>query len=146
MKWFLKRQLSNRNRFFNGTLPYETKQAFFMAFRLLETHSCLISLIIGNFELIFLIEKNLYLNKIYTKSEQNMPNIACSHKILNLNNSLRKRNQKNFLVPKSTLDELFSDTTHISLRWLHRSAKIVKQKKPFEYIVPPPTCGVGTKI
>ena len=30
------------------------------------------------------------------------------------------------------------DTTHISLRGIYRSAKIISTKNPFEYIVPPP--------
>ena len=28
------------------------------------------------------------------------------------------------------LDELFDDTTHISLRWVYRAAKIIWTKKP----------------
>ena len=44
------------------------------------------------------------------------------------------------------MDELFNNTTHISLRWIYRSAKIDWTKKnPFHYIVPSPTSGVGTK-
>ena len=33
--------------------------------------------------------------------------------------------QKIFLIPNSTLDEFFSDTAHISLRRIYRSAKNV---------------------
>ena len=68
------------------------------------------------------------------------PNIQCSHETLNLDNSSKKNEiQKIFLISNSTLDELFNDTTHISLRWIYRSAKIHGTKKnPFEYIVPPP--------
>ena len=40
--------------------------------------------------------------------------------------------------------DLFNDTTHISLRWIYRSAKIVCTKNAFGYIVPPHTTGVGT--
>ena len=68
------------------------------------------------------------------------PNIQCSHESLNLDNSSKKTEfKKIFLISNSTLDELFNDTTHISLRWIYRSAKIHGTKKnPFEYIVPPP--------
>ena len=40
----------------------------------------------------------------------------------------KKKFKKIFLIPKSTLDELCSDTTHISLRCIYRSAKIVRTK------------------
>ena len=84
------------------------------------------------------------MKKNYTKTEQN---ITCSHKTSILDNSSRKQNSKKSLVSNSSLDVLFNDTTHISLRWIYRSAKIVWTKKnPFEYIVPPPTSGVGTVI
>ena len=53
--------------------------------------------------------------------------------------------KKIFLILISALDQLLKDTTHISLRWIYRSGKIDWTKKiPFEYIVPPPTSGVGT--
>ena len=68
------------------------------------------------------------------------PNIQCSHETLNLDNSSKKTKfKKIFLISNSTLDELFNDTTHISLRWIYWSAKIHGTKKnPFEYIAPPP--------
>ena len=51
-----------------------------------------------------------------------------------------------FWIPYSTLDGLSNDTSHNSLRLLYRSAKIVwTKKKRFDYIVPPPSRGVGTK-
>ena len=60
-----------------------------------------------------------------------MPNFLCPHKTLNLDNSSEKTKfKKIFLIANSTLDELFNDTTHISLRWIYRSAKIVWTKKP----------------
>ena len=55
-----------------------------------------------------------------------------------------KKQKKIFLIPYSTLDGLSNDTTHNSLRWLYRSAKIDWTKKAiwaFEYIVPSPTKG-----
>ena len=57
------------------------------------------------------------------------------------------KNQKNFLIPYSTLDKLSNDTSLNSLRWIYRSAKIDWTKKnPVEYIVPPPSRGFGTKM
>ena len=59
-----------------------------------------------------------------------MPNITCSHKILNLDNTSKnaKCKKKIFLILNSTLDEISNDTTHISLRWLYRNC--VNKKKP----------------
>ena len=54
--------------------------------------------------------------------------------------------KKIYLVVNSTLDELFNDTTHISLDEYIDRPKLSEQKNPFEYIVPLPTIGVGTKI
>ena len=60
---------------------------------------------------------------------------------------VKNQNKKIFLVPYSTLDELSTDTSLNSLRWIYRSAKIDWTKKnPVEYIVPPPSRGVGTII
>ena len=75
------------------------------------------------------------------------PNILRSHETLNLDNSSEKKEiQKKIFISNSTLDELFNDTTHISLAWIYISAKIVWTKKnPYECIVPPPTSGIGTK-
>ena len=65
------------------------------------------------------------------KSEQNHANIACWHKTLNLYNSSKiTKFKKIFLILNSTLDELFNDTIHISLRWIYRPAKIDWTKKP----------------
>ena len=58
-----------------------------------------------------------------------MPNVLCSHKTLNLDNSSEKRNFKQiFLIPNSTLHEFFNDTTHI----------FFLKKNAFEYLVPHP--------
>ena len=52
----------------------------------------------------------------YTKSEI-IPNMMCSHKNSMLDNSSKNTNfKKFFLILNSRLDELFNDTTHISLR------------------------------
>ena len=46
-----------------------------------------------------------------------MPNVPCSRKTLNRDNSSKKNEiQKIIEISNSTLDELFNDTTHISLR------------------------------
>ena len=58
------------------------------------------------------------------------PNIQCPHKNSTLDISSKKNEIQKNLVLYSTLDELFNDTTHISLRWIYRSAKIVWIKKP----------------
>ena len=50
----------------------------------------------------------------HAKSEQN---ITCSHNTLILDNSPKNTKLKKiFLILNSTLDDLFNDTTHISLR------------------------------
>ena len=60
-----------------------------------------------------------------------MPNIPCSHITSILDNSLKKpKFRKIVLILNSKLDELFKDTTHISLWWIYRSAEIVWTKKP----------------
>ena len=70
------------------------------------------------------------MNKNFAKSEQNHANIACSHKNLNLDNSSKiTKSRKIFLFLNSMLDEVFNDITHISLRWIYRSAKIDWTKK-----------------
>ena len=52
-----------------------------------------------------------------TKVNKIMPNLPCPHKISILDISSKKNEiQKIFLVSNSTLDELFNDTTHISLQ------------------------------
>ena len=92
-------------------------------------------------------EKIINWRKITLKVNEIMPNMKCSHKTSILDNSSKNKKFKKtvFFIPNSRLDELFNDTTHISLRWIYRSAKIYWTKKnPFEYIVPSPTSGVGT--
>ena len=42
---------------------------------------------------------------------------------------IKNENQKNFLIPYSTLDKLSNDTSLNSLRWIYRSAKIDWTKK-----------------
>ena len=55
--------------------------------------------------------------KITVKVNKSEPYIQCSHENLNLDNSSKKTKLKKiFLILNSTLDELFNDTTHISLR------------------------------
>ena len=66
-------------------------------------------------------------SKNYWKCEQKQSNV---HKILNIDNSLEKtKNEKIFLFPYSTLDGLFNDIFHNSLRWIYRSVKIDWTKK-----------------
>ena len=73
--------------------------------------------------------KNPSLNKIYAKTEQNMRNLVFTQNFKPPWLLEKYEIQKNLLIPNSTLDELFSDTTHISLRWIYGSAKIVWTKK-----------------
>ena len=79
--------------------------------------------------------------KITLKVNKIEPHIPCSYETLNLDNSSKKRIKKILLIPNSTLGELFDDTTHISI-----GQNCLHKKNPFEYIVPPPTSGVGTII
>ena len=59
----------------------------------------------------------LILTKITVKVNKSEPNIPCSHKPSILDNSSKKKEiQKIFLILNFTLDELFNDATHISLR------------------------------
>ena len=56
-----------------------------------------------------------------------MPNVMCSHKILNLDNSSKNTI---FLIPNSTLDEFFSDTiplTFLNHEYIDRP-KLSEQK------------------
>ena len=89
-----------------------------------------------------LIEKNtLKVNK----SEQTILLLTWNHN----NSSKKKKFRKFFSILNSTLKEIFNDTT-IPLRFLYDEnigrPKFSYQKKPFEYIVPPPTSGIGTNI
>ena len=55
--------------------------------------------------------------KITVKVIKSEPNIPCSHETLNPDNSSKKSKLKKiFLIPYSTLEGLFNDTTHSSLR------------------------------
>ena len=55
--------------------------------------------------------------KITLKVNKSEPNIPCSHETLGPDNSSKKTKfKKIFLFSNSTLDELFNETTHISLR------------------------------
>ena len=62
------------------------------------------------------------------------------------NGNSNKKIEKIFLIPYFALDGLFNDTTHNSLRWIYRSAKIDWTKKPsWVYSSCLPTkVGVGT--
>ena len=75
-----------------------------------------------------------------------MPNITCSHKTSILDNSSKHTKfEKIFFISNSRLDEFLM----ISLIFLYDEyidrPKLTEQKNPFEYIVPSPTSGVGTK-
>ena len=88
----------------------------FMAFCVSETQDCFICSMKCNFELIFL-QKNLNSNKNVIKI---MPNITCSCKTCNLDNSSKNTKfQKVLIIPISTLDELFNDTALISLQSIY---------------------------
>ena len=64
--------------------------------------------------------------KIKLKVNKSEPIIPCSHENLNLGNSSKTNViQKIFLILNCTLVEFFNDTTHVSLRCIYRSAKIV---------------------
>ena len=73
-------------------------------------------------------------NWVKVKSQRDLPLLL--QKPLYL--PIKRWNQKIFWIQYSTLDGLCNDTTHNSLPWLYRSAKIDWTKNPFEYIVPPP--------
>ena len=54
--------------------------------------------------------------KIPENVNKNNANLTNIHKNLNHDNWLYKKKFKNLLIPYSTLDGLFNDTTHHSLR------------------------------
>ena len=70
----------------------------------------------------YFYRKFFIFDKNYTKSEQ----ISRVHTKLQSSITPRKKTEikKIFLILNSTLDQLFNDTTHISLRRIYRSAKI----------------------
>ena len=68
--------------------------------------------------------------KNYTKSEQNHAKYLVFTQNFNPRYLLEKTKFKNFLVSISTLDELFNDTTHISLR-LYIGQNCLNKKNPF---------------
>ena len=107
-----------------------SKLVFFITFSLLGTKNwCILSwtLILKY----YLYKKYFKLEKNYTKSEQ----ISRVH--TKLQSSIKTKIKKIFLILNSTLDQLFNDTTHISLRQIYQSAKIDWTKKN-------KTSGVGT--
>ena len=113
-----------------------------MAFRMLETQNCFICVVKCNFE-IFFKEKLLIWTKFMLKSEQNIPNITCSHKI---ETSIGPR--KNTIFKKSfefrTL--LWTSFSVISLTFLYDEyidrPKLSEQKKPiWVYSPSPPQVG-----
>ena len=62
---------------------------------------------------------------------------------MNLDNfSKKKRNQKIFFNPNSTLDDRFGDIIHISDNEYIDRPKLSQQKNPFEFIVPPLQVGI----
>ena len=76
----------------------------------------LIQFVVLNSILIYyLFKKQFNLKKNYTKSKQIMPNNPCSNKNSILNNSSKKQ-KKIVFVSNSAPNELFDDTTNISLR------------------------------
>ena len=155
-KVLLKKGLSIRVRFFfDSELPYETRTSLSIALHSTFTNSKFILFIeiwINVFvknSLILVwrkLKKDLSLKKIVLKVNNHAKD-PIVHTKLQSSITPRKKTKfkKIFLLLNSTLDQLFNDTTHISLRRIYRSAKIHWTKKnPFEYIVPSPTSGVGT--
>ena len=80
------------------------------------------------------------LGEIPENVNKNIGNASIIHETSTIDNSLwNTKLKKIFFIPYSTLEVLFNDTTHNSVRWIYRSVKIVWTKKnPFEYIVPAP--------
>ena len=70
-----------------------------------------------------------------------------SHKTSILDKSSKKNElQKNlFLFSNSTLDELFIDTTHISLQCIYIDRPKLSEQKLFEFIVSSPQLGSEQK-
>ena len=127
LKSFLKKELSNRIRFFYCELPPELVS--FIAFSLLGTHNWFILWHeMQTLKTIF-IDSILIWRKVTLKVNKTMPNIPSSHKTSMLHNSRKTKFKKTFLILNSTLEQLFNDTTHISLRWIYRLATIDWTKK-----------------
>ena len=114
-KFYKKRALKWNSNFFDSELPYETRTSFFIAFSVIGTQNWSIFRVKFNRKY-FNSEKN------YTKSEQ----ISSVHTKVQSSITPRKKTKikKFFLILNSTLNQLFNDTTHISLRRIYRSAKI----------------------
>ena len=93
----------------------------------------------------FFIENILIWRKVTLKVNKIMPNIP-SHKTSILDNSSKKKTKFKsiFLFLNSTLEQLFNDTTHISLRWIYRLVKIDWTKKTIWVYSSSPYKWVGT--
>ena len=83
-----------------------------------------------------IIEQNLNLNKEVNKI---MPNITCSRKTLNLDNSSKNTKFKRFRTLRGT-NFLMIPLIFLYYEYIDRP-KLTEQKNPFEYIVPPPKRG-----
>ena len=94
---------------------------FFIAFSLLGTQNWSIFGVKFNFEILFFIENILILRKITLKVNKTS---RVHTKLQSSITPRKKRKSKKFLILNSTLEQLFNDTTHISLRRIYRSAKI----------------------
>ena len=94
------------------------------------------------------MENILIWAKIKLKVNKIMSNFLCSPKILNLDISSEKTKFKKKSFKLLTLH--WTSCLMIPLTFLHDAnidrSKLSEQKKTFEYIVPPPTSGVGTII
>ena len=145
----LEKKLSYRIRIFYSELPYETSQklSFYRLYSIGKTK--LIPFLASNAVLYtFFIENTLIGRKITLKVNKIMPSIPCSHKTSIINNSSQKiESQKNLFNFEFYAGRAFQwyhshfSTMNISIGRICRN-----KKNPFEYIVPPPASGVGTKM
>ena len=147
---FLGKEFSNRNWIFLIVdFPMRPELVILSPFvRLLRTQNWLNFFgVKWNFELIFLL-KGLNLKKKCTKSEQNQAKYPVVHtKLQPLITPRKKRNsKKSFHFPSLRWTSFLMIPLTILYDEYIDQPKLTEQKNPFEYIVPPPTSGVGTKI
>ena len=134
--------------FYLFKVPYETRTNLLLPvfFYKHKNHSyCSVN---SNFETTLIIEKILIWRKITIKVNKIMPIIPISHKTLILINSskkckIQKKNLFNFEF--YTGRAFYWCHSHSSTMNVSIDQNCLNQKNPVEYIVPPPTNGVGTK-
>ena len=91
------------------------------------------------------MEKIIIRIKISLKVNKSDPNIPSAHVTLNLDNSSKKSKFKSLFYFELYAGRAFSmiPLTFLYDEYIDRP-KLSEQKKPVEYIVPPPTGAVGT--